>query len=208
MRLLQNSSQLFLRAQPLNLVIRFSVSTLRDSFGFAAEPRPDLTKNPFKPSRLAQTFHASDMSVQSALCRQSSDGLVWFGLEDGLDQQLRYLIYTKHNNTEHRLRLYFLVSTHAQVAHYRGRKLGCPSPPAQIRACALTHPAPTSGVDDKPLASPQVTDGGFRPMEACKAVQCWPTVAIFLQASAQNAQHIRSIVCTKFARVRDVPGTA
>ena len=27
---------------------------------------------------------------------------------------------------------------------YRGRELGCPSPPAQIRTCALTHSAPTS----------------------------------------------------------------
>ena len=76
------------------------------------------------------------------------------------------------------------------LKNYRGRELGCPSPPAQIWTCALTHPAPTSGVDDKPLARPQVTDGGFRPMEAYKAVQCWPTVAIFLRASAQSAhQH-------------------
>ena len=42
---------------------------------------------------------------------------VWLcsGLEDGLDQQPRYLIYTKHNNTEHLVRLDFLVSTHPQV---------------------------------------------------------------------------------------------
>ena len=26
---------------------------------------------------------------------------------------------------------------------HRGRELGCPGPPAQIRTCALTHPAPT-----------------------------------------------------------------
>ena len=38
------------------------------------------------------------------------------GLEGGLDQQLRYLIYTKYNNTEHQVRLDFLVSTHPQVA--------------------------------------------------------------------------------------------
>ena len=32
--------------------------------------------------------------------------------------------------------------------HYvygRGREPGCPGPPAQIRTCALTHTAPTSG---------------------------------------------------------------
>ena len=84
-------------------MIRFSVSTLRNSFGFAAESGPDLTKNPFKPSRLAQTFHALGMSVQPALCRQSGGSLVWFDLEDGLDQQSRFLIYTKHNNTEHQV---------------------------------------------------------------------------------------------------------
>ena len=33
--------------------------------------------------------------------------VVRFGLEDGLDQQPRYLIYTKHNNTEHQVRLDF-----------------------------------------------------------------------------------------------------
>ena len=40
----------------------------------------------------------------------------WSGLEDGLDQQPRYLIYTKHNNTEHQVSLDFLMSTHPQVA--------------------------------------------------------------------------------------------
>ena len=29
---------------------------------------------------------------------------------------------------------------------HRGRDAGCPAPPAQIRTCALTHTAPTSGV--------------------------------------------------------------
>ena len=41
----------------------------------------------------------------------------WSGLEDGLDQQPHYLIYTKHNNTEHQVGLDFWVSTHLQVAH-------------------------------------------------------------------------------------------
>ena len=75
--LFQNSGQLDLRAQLSYLVIIFSVSTLRDSFGFAAESRPESTKYPFKASGHAQTFHASDMSVLPALCRQSGGGLVW-----------------------------------------------------------------------------------------------------------------------------------
>ena len=33
--------------------------------------------------------------------------VIRFGLEDGLDQQPGYLIYTKHNNTEHQVRLDF-----------------------------------------------------------------------------------------------------
>ena len=33
----------------------------------------------------------------------------------------------------------------------RGRDAGCPAPPAQIRTCALTHTAPTSGSDRGPL---------------------------------------------------------
>ena len=41
----------------------------------------------------------------------------WSGLEDGPDQQPRYLIYTKHSNTEHQVRLDFFVTTHLQVAH-------------------------------------------------------------------------------------------
>ena len=49
---------------------------------------------------------------------------------------------------------------------YRGREPGYPGPPAQIRTCALTHPAPASGIDVKPLIWPQVTDGGFWPVEA------------------------------------------
>ena len=33
----------------------------------------------------------------------------------------------------------------------RGRDAGYPAPPAQIRTCALTHTAPTSGSDRGPL---------------------------------------------------------
>ena len=58
------------------MVIVFSVSTLRDSLGFAAESRHDSTKNPFKPTRRVQSSH----------------------------------------NTEHQVRLDFLVYTHSQVA--------------------------------------------------------------------------------------------
>ena len=42
--------------------------------------------------------------------------VVWFGLEDELNQQSYDLIRTKRNNTEHQMRLDFLVSTHPQVA--------------------------------------------------------------------------------------------
>ena len=41
--------------------------------------------------------------------------VVWFGLEDELIQQPHDLIRTKRNNTEHQMRLDFLVSTHPQV---------------------------------------------------------------------------------------------
>ena len=49
------------------------------------------------------------------------------------------------------------------LSHHRGRELGCPSPPAQIRTCALTHPAPTPGVDDKPLARPPLSASNCDP---------------------------------------------
>ena len=39
---------------------------------------------------------------------------------------------------------------------YRGREPGYPGPPAQIRTCALTHPAPTSVDDEGQLARLQV----------------------------------------------------
>ena len=41
--LFHNSGQLFLRAQTPYMVIRFSVSTLRESFEFAADSSPDFT---------------------------------------------------------------------------------------------------------------------------------------------------------------------
>ena len=34
---------------------------------------------------------------------------------------------------------------HVHLLHVCGREPGCPGPPAQIRTCALTHTAPTSG---------------------------------------------------------------
>ena len=42
--------------------------------------------------------------------------VVWFGLEDELIQQPHDLIRTKRNNTEHQMRLDFLVSTHAPAS--------------------------------------------------------------------------------------------
>ena len=71
---------------------------------------------------------------------------------------------------------------------YRGREPGYPGPPAQIRTCALTHPAPALGVDGEALVWPRVTDGGLWPKEAGQAVQRWPFVAVLLRAPAQGAQ--------------------
>ena len=42
------------------------------------------------------------------------------------------------------------------LPRHRGRELDCSSPPAQIRTCALTHPAPTSVDDEGQLARLQV----------------------------------------------------
>ena len=42
--------------------------------------------------------------------------MVWSSLEDELNQQPHDLTHTQHNNTEHLVRLDFLVSTHPQVA--------------------------------------------------------------------------------------------
>jgi len=44
----------------------------------------------------------------------------------------------------------------------RGRDAGCPTPPAQIPACALTHWAPPSGFGVESLVGPGVNDAGFR----------------------------------------------
>ena len=44
----------------------------------------------------------------------------------------------------------------------RGRDASCPTPPAQIPACALTHWAPPSGFGVKALVWPGVKDAGFR----------------------------------------------
>ena len=70
----------------------------------------------------------------------------------------------------------------------RGREPGCPGPPAQIRAGALTHPAPALGVDGETLGGPRVTDGGSWPVEVDEATQRRPSVAVLLRAPAQGAQ--------------------
>ena len=44
----------------------------------------------------------------------------------------------------------------------RGRDASCPTPPAQIPACALTHWAPPSGFGVEALVGPGVKDAGFR----------------------------------------------
>ena len=93
---------------------RFSVSTLRDSLGFAAESRPVSTKKTVQTEPTGAIFprfrHVFIARAVQAVWR-------WSELEDGLDQQPRYLIYTKHKNTEHQVRLNILMSTHPQVAH-------------------------------------------------------------------------------------------
>ena len=38
---------------------------------------------------------------------------------------------------------------------HRGREQACACPPAQIPACALTHGAPTSDDDERPLVKPR-----------------------------------------------------
>ena len=44
----------------------------------------------------------------------------------------------------------------------RGRDASCPTPPAQIPACALTHWAPPSGFGVEAHGGPGVKDAGFR----------------------------------------------
>ena len=49
-----------------------------------------------------------------------------------------------------------IVRTDAIVClRHRGREQACACPPAQIPACALTHGAPTSDDDERPLVRPR-----------------------------------------------------
>ena len=70
----------------------------------------------------------------------------------------------------------------------RGRNAGCPAPPAQIPAGALTHEAPALGGDGEALVGPRVPDDGSWPVQADESVNCWPVRAVFLRAPAQGAQ--------------------
>ena len=48
---------------------------------------------------------------------------------------------------------------------YRGRDVGCPTPPAQIRTGPLRHPSPPSGrIDGKALIRPRVSDFQLGPV--------------------------------------------
>ena len=47
------------------------------------------------------------------------------------------------------------VYTGVLIYDYRGREQACACPPAQIPACALTHGAPTSDDDERPLVKPR-----------------------------------------------------
>ena len=49
------------------------------------------------------------------------------------------------------------------VRFYRGREQACACPPAQIPACALTHGAPTSDDDERPLVRPRALKPVHRP---------------------------------------------
>ena len=60
---------------------------------------------------------------------------------------------------------------------YRGRDAGYPALPAQIRTCALTHPAPPSGrIDGQSLARPWVSDRQLRPVGRDQLVHLVPAV--------------------------------
>ncbi len=63
---------------------------------------------------------------------------------------------------------------------YRGREPGCPGPPAQFPACALTHRAPPLGLDDQPLAWPRVSDPGLGPVGSGEGVDLLPPRAVSL----------------------------
>ena len=69
---------------------------------------------------------------------------------------------------------------------FRGRSAGCPAPPAQIRTCALTHPAPALSVDGKSLRRPRVEDGHGGPVLPAQGVQTFPWVACPLRPSADS----------------------
>ena len=71
-------------------------------------------------------------------------------------------------------------------AEIRGRSAGCPAPPAQIRTCALTHPAPALSVDGKSLRRPRVEDGHGGPVLPAQGVQTFPWVACPLRPSADS----------------------
>ena len=71
---------------------------------------------------------------------------------------------------------------------YCGREPGCPGPPAQIPACALTHRAPPSGPDDEPLAWPRVADSGFGPVGSGQGIEVLPLRAVPLGPSPEGTQ--------------------
>ena len=72
------------------------------------------------------------------------------------------------------------------LTQIRGRSAGCPAPPAQIRTCALTHPAPALSVDGKSLRRPRVEDGHGGPVLPAQGVQTFPWVACPLRPSADS----------------------
>ena len=57
----------------------------------------------------------------------------------------------------------------------RGRDAGCPAPPAQIRTCALTHTAPTSGRDRGPTWDRRIRSAAwYTDLRHCVRSVLWP----------------------------------
>ena len=70
----------------------------------------------------------------------------------------------------------------------RGRNVGYPTPPAQIRTWSLNHPAPTSGLDGKSRGRPRMQNPQRRPEGCRQYADPVPSEAILLRALPQGAQ--------------------
>ena len=57
----------------------------------------------------------------------------------------------------------------ASLLDHRGREQACARPPAQIPACALTHGAPASDDDERPLVRPRA----LKPVAETRETPTW-----------------------------------